>query len=158
MTRISTRRIAILAAGMALFGGTALTASPASAVPTAPSGANTATATFPSASTAAAASCSVTRWGYKGTAKCNTTMDVDWDGNGSTDETFVIAPDRTIWHTWKAAGAWKEMPGNGRADDTYGVATIGTKYRDVFVLAGGTVYCSAHFNGSWHGWAKTCPA
>jgi hypothetical protein len=42
----------------------------------------------------------------------------DWDGNGDdVDECFGVAPDRTIWHTWRGAGDWFRVPGDGRADD-----------------------------------------
>jgi hypothetical protein len=42
---------------------------------------------------------------------------VDWDGNGTVDECFGIAPNRTIWHEWATSNGWVQMPGNGRADD-----------------------------------------
>ncbi|MEO6085944.1 MAG: hypothetical protein ABIQ18_22810 [Umezawaea sp.] len=102
----------------------------------------------------AAASCNITRWGHTGKYMCGsfTVLDMDWDGNGSTDETFVIAPNREIWHSWDNANGWREMPGNGRADIMWDFSASGSR-RCVSVLAGDTEYANK-FNGSWSGWAR----
>lgn len=101
----------------------------------------------------------ITRWGHTGYKSCHkyTVMDVDWDGNDTRDETFVIAPNREIWHIWAKAGGWKEMPGNGRADTFRGVAKSG-KLRCVEVNVKGAGIWGNVFNGSkWLGWVnKRC--
>ncbi len=104
-----------------------------------------------------ASSCAITRWGHTGYRWCgHGYVDADWDGNGTTDETFVVAPNRTIWHTWKAAGGWKEMPHNGRADGVQNYVRsnhtgIG---RVVNVIANGVSYYSSYSQGKWWGWYK----
>ncbi|GGX78480.1 hypothetical protein [Streptomyces anandii] len=104
----------------------------------------------------AAGSCAITRWANKGYYKCGTrVLDVDWDKNGTTDETFVVAANRTIWHTWRAADGWKEMPGHGRADNTGGWARI-ANWRAVTVWAGSTSYCNTFKSGKWHSWKRKC--
>jgi hypothetical protein len=103
----------------------------------------------------AAASCDITRWGHTGKYLCGAghVENVDWDWNGSTDETFVIAPNRQIWHIWATANGWEEMPGNGRADLFSALAGDGT-WHCVAVYAGNTEWDN-RFNGSgWSGWAR----
>jgi hypothetical protein len=104
----------------------------------------------------AARGCRVTAWGHTGYYKCGTDLNagkISWNRDGKIDEIFVIAPDRTIWHTWAAAGGWKEMPGNGRADDMLGKNTDG-EYRcvAVWVNQGFHYWQNCYFNGHWHRW------
>ena len=42
---------------------------------------------------------------------------IDWDRNGTVDECFGIAPDRSIWHEWASSNGWVRMPGGGLADN-----------------------------------------
>ena len=44
-------------------------------------------------------------------------LTVDWDRNGTIDECFGVAPNRTIWHDWATSGGWQQMYGGGLADD-----------------------------------------
>ncbi|WP_416969481.1 hypothetical protein [Streptomyces sp. 4F14] len=95
--------------------------------------------------------------GYK---KCYTkTSWVDWNADGHTDEVFVIAPDRTVWHTWKAASGWQELPGKGRADDMYGPGQVGAGIRSrcIIVLVAKASYPywqNCFYNGKWHNWTQ----
>ncbi|QEU89871.1 hypothetical protein [Streptomyces kanamyceticus] len=100
----------------------------------------------------------ILRWGYEGYRACgsNRVIDVSWDGNNTPDETFVIGPNNHIYHVWKRAGGWKEMPGNGRAN-TIRDACMGPGYRGIMVWAGNTTYSNGFYSGKWHGWEKgTC--
>ncbi|UQA97305.1 hypothetical protein [Streptomyces halobius] len=113
-----------------------------------------------SASAAQAARCPVTAWGHTGYYKCGTDLKagyVDWNRDGRVDEVFVIAPDRTIWHTWAAAGGWKEMPGNGRADNMLGAAETGAPTRCVIVYVnkGYHYWQNCFYGGRWHTWKTT---
>jgi hypothetical protein len=58
-----------------------------------------------------------------------------WSDTGVTED-FVIAPNRTIWHSWNSSGGWVEMPNNGRADDT-GICFLDSRRHavDVFVAS-----------------------
>jgi len=79
----------------------------------------------------------------------------DWNSDGTTDEDFVIAPDRTIWHSWRTSGRWVEMPNNGRADDTVGCHVIsGNRVIDVFVASSKSTWRSLLdlLSGHWLGW------
>ncbi|MFB7216499.1 hypothetical protein [Streptomyces sp. NPDC056255] len=94
-------------------------------------------------------------WGYQGYYKCGTDVSkVDWNRDGRTDEVFVIAPDRTIWHVWKSAGGWKVMPGNGRADNMMGPNGTGDPRRCivVYVNRGYHYWQNCFYNGKWHNW------
>ncbi|MFJ2581819.1 hypothetical protein [Kitasatospora aureofaciens] len=99
--------------------------------------------------------CRVTAWGYTGYYKCGTDLRagyIDWDNDGTVDEVFVIAPDRTIWHTWAAAGGWQQMPGNGHADDMLGANTKVPRCVAVYVNQGFHYWQNCYFNGHWHRW------
>jgi len=95
--------------------------------------------------------------GYK---KCyTTTSPVDWNGDGRTDEVFVVAPNRTIWHTWKAASGWQELPGNGRADDMYGPGQTGPGIRSRCIIvtvktSGYRYWQNCFYSGKWHNWTQ----
>ncbi|MFG3259790.1 hypothetical protein [Streptomyces sp. NPDC048172] len=99
-------------------------------------------------------------WGVKGYKLCNSDPYkhgyVDWDSNGTTDEVFVIAPDYTIWHTWKAAGRWVEMPGKGRADGIEGHnGSNTTRERCIVVTVSWKdypYYQNCFYSGKWHSW------
>jgi hypothetical protein len=106
---MKVRLIRWLTVPTVLLGSTLAVAGPASAVP---------------------ATCWTT-----GNFKANTTvMKVDWDGNGSTDECFGVAPDRTIWHEWSTSNGWRQMPGSGgRADDMLRPQVPAPGYRRVVV-------------------------
>ncbi|MEU6389477.1 hypothetical protein [Streptomyces sp. NPDC046939] len=104
-----------------------------------------------------AASCkkSIKAWGFQGYYKCGTQVSkVDWNRDGRTDEVFVIAPNRTIWHVWKNAGGWKVMPGNGRADDMMGPNSTGDPRRCilVYVNRGYHYWQNCFYSGKWHSW------
>ncbi|MCI3273631.1 hypothetical protein [Streptomyces cylindrosporus] len=108
-----------------------------------------------SAGSAQASSCTITKWHYTGTYKCGTkVLSADWTANGSVDEVFVIAPNRHIWHVWKNAGGWKEMPGGGRADNTTGYTFWDGIERCVIVYVNSAphYYQNCFRNGAWHTW------
>ncbi|MET9427898.1 MULTISPECIES: hypothetical protein [unclassified Streptomyces] len=112
------------------------------------------------ASAGAAARCSIKAFGYQGYYKCGTDVwkgYIDWNDDGRTDEVFVIAPDRTIWHTWKKAGGWKVMPGNGRADNMVGENHVGGGRRCVvvYVNKGYHYWQNCFYKGKWHSWKQT---
>ncbi|MEU1157800.1 hypothetical protein ABZ369_32990 [Streptomyces sp. NPDC005918] len=91
-------------------------------------------------------------WGHTGKFKCGShVLRADWDNNGTADEYFGIAPNRTIWHDWKNAGRWVEMPNAGRADDTLNIGHTGNG-RYVRVKAGGHIWVSIFSGGKWHKW------
>ncbi|MEU3414549.1 hypothetical protein ABZ760_25340 [Streptomyces sp. NPDC006658] len=109
--------------------------------------------------------CAVTSpWGVKGYRLCGSDPYkdgyVDWDRNGTTDEVFVIAPNYTIWHTWKAAGRWVEMPGNGRADGIQGPGQLppprGVRCFIVTVSwKSYPYYQNCYYDGKWHNWTTS---
>ncbi|MCF1592250.1 hypothetical protein [Streptomyces muensis] len=141
---VVTRTLLVATATLAGLAGTALPAASAAAVEPA----------------AAAARCSVKAWGHQGHYKCGTDLKagyIDWNRDGRTDEVFVIAPNRTIWHTWKNAGGWKEMPGSGRADDMLGANGTGDPRRCVvvYVNRGYHYWQNCHYNGKWHNWTTS---
>lgn len=89
----------------------------------------------------------VSEFGNVGCKKTGTKTLVcrDWD------EAFVIAPGRTIWHAWRNSGGWKEMPHNGRADDTWKCYLNGKGQRQVEVAVGNRFYYSVN-SGGWRPW------
>ncbi|MGW0672586.1 hypothetical protein [Streptomyces sp. NPDC002746] len=110
-------------------------------------------------SSVSAASCRVTAWGHTGYYKCGTSLNkgkIDWNRDGRTDEIFVIAPSRTIWHTWAKAGGWKQMPGNGHADNMMGPSETGTSTRCVIVYVnkGYHYWQNCFYSGRWHTWKR----
>lgn len=117
-------------------------------------------ASAPATDSDAAAPCrkAITRFNYTGYRACGSgrVMDVDWDQNGSIDESFVIAPNREIWHIWARSGGWKELPGDGRGDTFWGWSKYG-KVRCVAVWAGSTVWANPFDGTRWRGWDRgTC--
>ncbi|MEU7577609.1 hypothetical protein AB0B50_08400 [Streptomyces sp. NPDC041068] len=144
-----------LAAAAALAGLTAAVLPGGSA-----SAASVSAAERPSAKTAVkaggpavAAACSVKRWNHTGKYKCGTrVMDAHWDSSAGYDETFVIAPDRTIWHIWARSGGWKQMPNGGRADNMAGYDT--SNGRTVAVWVGSVKWCTNYKNNKWNAWHK----
>lgn len=69
-----------------------------------------------------------------GDFKPNTTIyKVDWDRDGTVDECFGVAPDRTIWHEWARSNGWVRMPGGGLADDMLPPQIPAPGYRRVVV-------------------------
>ncbi len=105
-------------------------------------------------SSTAAASFTDTCFGYTGTFKSGThILRVDWQLDGSIDECFGVAPNRTIWHAWRNSGAWREMPNHGLADDMYGWSRDSAGRRvKVWVNFSGT-WCST-FTSSWQPWVR----
>jgi hypothetical protein len=98
-------------------------------------------------------------FGYTGTFKDGSTvLRVDWEDAGTgIDECFGIAPGRTIWHAWPGSGGWKEMPNNGRADDTWTPYYSGDGRRGVSVLvaSSNSLYCSTRNAGpGWGAWFR----
>lgn len=158
------RSIAATALGLAIAGG--MTA-PAHAGTTAQGNSSTAAAaarpSSGSESAAGAAACRqpITAWGYTGYRMCGTGKQawIDWNRDGRTDEVFVIAPNRTIWHTWKSAGRWVEMPGNGRADKMMGAAETGNPNRRCVIVyvynASYHYWQNCFYSGRWHDWGIT---
>ncbi|WP_331765961.1 hypothetical protein [Embleya sp. NBC_00896] len=99
----------------------------------------------------------VTRFNHTGYKACNTrTVDVDWNKDGQSDESFVVAPDRTIWHIEAASDGWKEMPHGFRADDMVGAGwTYGQRCVRVLVktlINENQIWSSCFSDGSWHPW------
>jgi hypothetical protein len=112
----------------------------------------------PATSSGAQAACPVPaefNYGYYGEAMCGThILQVDWYGDGSRLETFVISPVRTIWHAWPGSGGWYEMPGSGLADDTgFGWWEGGDRVVAVWVNNSGW-WCNRDPAGAagWQGW------
>ncbi|MGW6930977.1 hypothetical protein ACWGE0_13005 [Lentzea sp. NPDC054927] len=106
----------------------------------------------------AQAGCSVSRYGYGGTAMCGThILDVNWNPGGTARlESFVISTNRTIWHAWPGSGGWKVMPGNGHADDTDDAWwSGGNRIFSVWVTGSG-YWCTTDPAGtaSWNGWRR----
>jgi hypothetical protein len=99
-------------------------------------------------------------FGYTGTFWAGTRIAlVDWQQDGSIDECFGIAPDSTIWHAWRNSGGWKQMPHNGRADDTDAAYyhPNGNRFITVFVYGQFSVkeyWESTYSNGSWGPWYR----
>lgn len=103
--------------------------------------------------TAGLAACNgvpVSAYGYLGCAKSGTdALHCGWD------EWFVIAPDRTIWHAWPNSGGWKQMPNNGRADNTWDCYVNGNGQHQVEVYVNGSGVWYSYLSGSgWKGWYK----
>ncbi|MET9914336.1 hypothetical protein ABZZ74_47865 [Streptomyces sp. NPDC006476] len=104
----------------------------------------------------------ITRWNHTGKYICGepqAAYDVDWNADGRYDETFVIAPNREIWHTWANAGGWKELPpGNGFADYFSDFENLprGQRCVEVYVRGDGE-YVNVFRDGKWRGWSvHTC--
>jgi hypothetical protein len=97
-------------------------------------------------------------FGYFGTFKDGSyILAVDWDGSGTYDECFGIAPGRTIWHEWPGSGGWKQMPNNGRADDTWiwYTSNDGRRGVSVWVAASNSTWCSTrNFGPGWGAWFR----
>ncbi|MEV6550034.1 hypothetical protein AB0M57_15195 [Streptomyces sp. NPDC051597] len=96
--------------------------------------------------------------GYRGSYESGTEPSgFDWDRDGRTDEVVVIAPDRTIRYAGKAAGGWKEMPGNGRADNMLGPNGAGDPRRCivVYVDQGCHSWQDCLSGGPWPDWTTT---
>jgi hypothetical protein len=109
-------------------------------------------------SAAPAASCPVVRYGYTGNAMCYTwAMDVDWNGDGRRLETFVVAPNRTVWHAWPGSGGWRVMPGNKTADDMENAWWSGTTRNIAVWVNHPTVYwCISDPGSGWTGVWRDC--
>jgi hypothetical protein len=108
---------------------------------------------------AGALSFNYTCFGYTGTFKTGSTvMLVDWEDAGTgTDECFGIAPNRTIWHAWPGSGGWKQMPNNGRADDTWApyYSSDGRRGVSVYVSGSSSRWCSTrNFGPGWGAWFR----
>jgi hypothetical protein len=140
-----------------VLGSLLLWASPVSAAPM--TGAGAAAARVPAVTIAAAVRNVATGYyhdcfGYTGYFRSGSyVMGADWDRNGTVDECFGIAEDRTIWHAWPGSGSWQEMPHNGRADDTdsYFISQ-GRRTVRVFVSPN-QLYCSS-LGSSWMTWVR----
>jgi len=96
-------------------------------------------------------------FGYTGTFKDGSdVMRVDWEDAGTgVDECFGVAPNRTIWHAWSGSGGWKEMPNNGRADDTWVpyYSVDGRRGVSVYVASSNSIWCSTRNAGpGWGAW------
>ncbi|WP_331769846.1 hypothetical protein OG948_39690 (plasmid) [Embleya sp. NBC_00888] len=103
-------------------------------------------------------SVAVTRFDHTGYKRCDTrTMDADWNNDGNVDESFVVAPDRTIRHINAGSGGWKEMPYGFHADDMFGAkAQYGMLCVKVWLKPGifneTLIYASCFSDGSWQPW------
>lgn len=113
-------------------------------------------ATFKVDGDVTAQGCKVTSpWGHVGYLKCGSTATAaDWNRDGRVDEVFGVADNRTIWHDWKNAGYWREMPHNGRADEMTGRYGSDSSKRWVDVRVGSTTWRSTFYSGSWHPWVR----
>ncbi|KAA2252427.1 hypothetical protein F0L68_35900 [Solihabitans fulvus] len=80
-------------------------------------------------------------------------MHVTWPGDSNV-ECFGIAPNRTIWHAWNGSGGWVEMPGGGRADDTWDAWQDTNGNRTVKMQVNGAgFWCSTYpAGGNWGSW------
>lgn len=109
-----------------------------------------------SADGASAASYEAECFGYTGTFRDGTIMYIrHWPSGG--DECFGIAPDRTIWHAWPNSGGWKEMPGNGRADELLEFPEYAdARVVKVRVVGSSTNWCNRNPVGgvSWGKWYR----
>lgn len=144
-----------LATGMSTAGAAEVSMSATTSTSTTVNGAALADDTMDAAAPCKTA---ITRFNYTGYRACGSgrVLDVDWDQNGSTDESFVIAPNREIWHIWATAGGWKELTGNGRGDTFWGWSRYGN-VRCVAVWAGSTVWGNVYDGSGWSGWSRgTC--
>ncbi len=96
-------------------------------------------------------------FGYTGTFKDGSRVILAQWNDGSR-ECFGIAPGRTIWHAWPNSGGWRQMPGNGRADDTYTTLENGQGDRMVivWVASNNTYWCNTNPQGSasWGSWQR----
>lgn len=83
-----------------------------------------------------------------------TVLFVDWDRDGVVDECFGIGPDRAIWHTWRGAGGWRQMPHNGRADDMVDAHfnSLGQRTVKVYVRNINRYFCSSFGSSGWQPW------
>lgn len=95
-----------------------------------------------------ASACPVTSsWGHKGWGLCGShLMFCPWE------EDVVIAPDGTIWHAWPTSGGWKEMPNNGRAEDTWNCYKNGKGQRQIEVVTANANIYYSYYSGGWKGW------
>jgi hypothetical protein len=95
-------------------------------------------------------------FGYVGTFRDGTAiLVVDWNADGTADECFGIAPNRTIWHAWPNSRRWHVMPHNGRADDTWNAFYNSAGQRTVQVYVNpGQVWCSSYRPGGWQRWVR----
>lgn len=106
----------------------------------------------------------VKAFGYPGKKKCGSKVArCDWNKNGTTDAVFVISPGRKIFHAWRNSGGWKQMPGNGRADDAVGCSAEPTdppsRRVRVYVTSSHRYWCSnwgdlKWKHPTWHGWFR----
>gem|GEM_PF-5297337 len=141
-----------MAVGVLVAGALVGTASPAwaGAAPTAARGPVVTRTSAPSAVTPL--NFSYNCFGYIGTFKSGSRiLKVDWTSNGSVDECFGIAPDRTIWHAWPNH-RWIEMPNNGRADDTWGVYVTGGHHGVIVWVASPSSFWCSTLTTSWQPW------
>ncbi|MFE0106469.1 hypothetical protein [Streptomyces sp. NPDC059009] len=155
----------LAAAGVSVVVGLLLAAPPANAASTAhnseakqPVFSTIQVGTAGQAGVSGARDCKVTSpWNHVGYLKCGShAQAADWDGNGTVDEVFGVTGDRRIWHDWKNAGKWVEMPNSGRADDTYdwGWSNNGTR-RAIDVKVGSSqVWRSEFYDSNWHAWRR----
>jgi hypothetical protein len=106
----------------------------------------------------AAASFDYSCFGKTGTFKTGTDIQKpDWSGDGKYDECFGIAPDRTIWHVYRSSNGWKQMVGNGRADDTLDTVNSGggNYYIIVYVANPASHWYNLHSGSDgWGSWYK----
>ena len=107
-----------------------------------------------SAAAGPATACPILAYGYLGNYLCSSNpYRVLW---GTTDETFVIAPNRAIYHAWAGSGGWKQMPGGGLADDVVTAYWVGNDRLVVVWVRGIGDYCTYDPAGSagWNGWQR----
>ena len=95
-------------------------------------------------------------FGRVGILKANTfVVVVDWERNGTWDECFGIAPDRTIYHAWTNSVGWQQMPNNGKADNANTAFLYQGRYHTVKVIVNGVgFYCTSLINGAWGPWGR----
>lgn len=97
-----------------------------------------------------AQSVSYSCFGYTGTFAEGTEVRlIDWEYD--VPECFGVAPSGSIWHTWRGAGGWHEMPGNGRARGIFTWYDWGYAGRTIVVYTWDKRWCQDYNRGS--GWA-----
>lgn len=146
---------AFLATASMMVAALVLGAPGATAAPQLPAGAVVVTADDAPTSDVGANSFKKTCFGHSGTfADGSHVLSIDWSHDVA--ECYGVAPSGTIWHIWKGASKWYEMPGNGLATDMDALIDYGNGNRTVVVYVGWgswKYYCQDYIYGS--GWARS---
>lgn len=72
-----------------------------------------------------------------------------------SQEWFLVAPDRRIFHIWPSSGGWREMPNGGRADGYGSVIVCNNGTRMVAVFVNGYRYTwGSYTRPGWKTWTR----